>query len=202
MGHNEIARRHDALRAALLECARMAEKLKHPCGEDPESAQAVRNAQYQAISTTAHIALGTIMGPNALANAPASTVLRRNIMDGERVTQFSVEELTAQRDALLGALRDLELSASTVVASYERNPGNFAAALLDLKGDAAKARTAIAVYVDRASPPGLNEWPCPHVFKSKACGYSGSESNCDKSFRWCSELGNAHRFEGTRGAPL
>ena len=61
----EIARRHDALRAALLECARMAEALKRPCGEDPESAQAVRNAQYQAISTTAHIALGTIMGPNA-----------------------------------------------------------------------------------------------------------------------------------------
>lgn len=60
----KIARRHDTLRAALLECARMAEALKRPCGEDPESAQAVRNAQYQSISTTVHIALGTIMGPN------------------------------------------------------------------------------------------------------------------------------------------
>lgn len=54
-----------ALRAALLTCARQAEALKRECGMDPESAQAVRNAQYQAISTTAHIALGTIRGAEA-----------------------------------------------------------------------------------------------------------------------------------------
>ena len=51
------------LRAALLTCARQAEALKRDCGMDPESAQAIRNAQYQSISTTAHIALGTIKGP-------------------------------------------------------------------------------------------------------------------------------------------
>ena len=47
-----------SLRAALLTCARQAEALKRECGMDPESGQAVRNAQYQAISTTAHIARG------------------------------------------------------------------------------------------------------------------------------------------------
>lgn len=57
--HAEVER----LRAALLACARKAEALKRECGMDPESQQAVRNAQYQAISTTAHIALGTIRGP-------------------------------------------------------------------------------------------------------------------------------------------
>jgi hypothetical protein len=53
----------ERLRAALLRCARMAEALKRDCGMDPESPQAVRNLQYQAISTAAHIALGTIQGP-------------------------------------------------------------------------------------------------------------------------------------------
>jgi hypothetical protein len=52
----------DRLRAALLDCARMAEGLKHDCGMDPESAQAVRNMQYMAISVRAHVALGTIRG--------------------------------------------------------------------------------------------------------------------------------------------
>ena len=51
------------LRAALLTCAQQAEALKRDCGMDPESTQAIRNAQYQSISTTAHIALGTIKGP-------------------------------------------------------------------------------------------------------------------------------------------
>lgn len=53
----------DALKTALLVCARQAEALKRDCGMDPESPQAIRNAQYQNISTTAHIALGTIRGP-------------------------------------------------------------------------------------------------------------------------------------------
>ena len=52
----------ERLRKALLTCARQAEALKRDCGMDPESAQALRNSQYQAISTTAHIALGTIKG--------------------------------------------------------------------------------------------------------------------------------------------
>ena len=53
----------DRLRAALLQCAKQAEALKRECGSNPESAQAVRNGKYQAISTAAHIALGTIKGP-------------------------------------------------------------------------------------------------------------------------------------------
>ena len=53
----------DALKTTLLVCARQAEALKRDCGMDPESPQAIRNAQYQNISTTAHIALGTIRGP-------------------------------------------------------------------------------------------------------------------------------------------
>lgn len=54
---------NERLRAALLRCARQAEALKRECGMNPESHQAIRNAQYQSISTTAHIALGTIRGP-------------------------------------------------------------------------------------------------------------------------------------------
>ena len=53
----------ERLQIALLVCARQAEALKRDCSSDPESALAMRNAQYQAISTTAHIALGTIKGP-------------------------------------------------------------------------------------------------------------------------------------------
>ena len=52
----------EKMRRALLTCARQAEALKRECGMDPESAQALRNAQYQAISVTAHIALGTMRG--------------------------------------------------------------------------------------------------------------------------------------------
>lgn len=55
----------EALSATLLQCARMAEALKRGCGMDPESGQAVRNSQYQAISTAAHVALGTVQ---AVAN--------------------------------------------------------------------------------------------------------------------------------------
>ena len=61
--HGECAHEIQKLRHALLACARQAEALKRECGMDPESAQAVRNGQYQAISTTAHIALGTVRGP-------------------------------------------------------------------------------------------------------------------------------------------
>lgn len=56
-----------ALRQALLTCARLAEALKRPCGDDPESGQAVRNAQYQAISTLTHQALGA---PSSIAAEP------------------------------------------------------------------------------------------------------------------------------------
>jgi DNA repair exonuclease SbcCD ATPase subunit len=63
----------ERLRSALLSCARQAEALKATCGMDPESPQAVRNSRYQSISTTAHIALGTISGPAPEAAQPAGT---------------------------------------------------------------------------------------------------------------------------------
>lgn len=56
----------DRLRAGLLACARQAEALKRECSPDPESQQAIRNAQYQAISTAAHIVLGTVCGPDPI----------------------------------------------------------------------------------------------------------------------------------------
>lgn len=65
---SDIIADRDRMRAALLNCARQAEALKRDCGMDPESAQAVRNAQYKAISTTAHIALGTIRGQKGRGN--------------------------------------------------------------------------------------------------------------------------------------
>ena len=42
---------------ALLKVARMAEDLKKPCGTDPESPQAIRNAQYMNISYAARSAI-------------------------------------------------------------------------------------------------------------------------------------------------
>lgn len=62
-GRTRMREDNERLRAALLRCARQAEALKRECGMNPESPQAIRNAQYQSISTTAHIALGTIRGP-------------------------------------------------------------------------------------------------------------------------------------------
>jgi hypothetical protein len=69
----------EALRAALLECARMAEALKLPCGDDPESAQAIRNGQYASISHVAHIALGTIKGAAIQTSAQIAWDLRYSI---------------------------------------------------------------------------------------------------------------------------
>lgn len=83
MGEHDIAlalwkdrqREIDRLRAALLDCARQAERLKKPCGMDPEGYQAVRNGQYQNISTTAHVALGTIRGPIQAASGRSHTAV-------------------------------------------------------------------------------------------------------------------------------
>lgn len=59
-------------------------------------------------------------------------------------TEAKLDHLLTQRDGLLEALRDLELGANTVVGCYDRNPGNFAAALADVKRYANQARAAIA----------------------------------------------------------
>lgn len=51
------AERVRVLREALLDVARKAEALKRECGMDPESPQAIRNAQYMNISYAARAAL-------------------------------------------------------------------------------------------------------------------------------------------------
>lgn len=79
------------LRAALLSCARQAEALKRECGSDPESPQAVRNAQYQAISATAHIALGTIRGPSLLMPREQIAMLWNSLpidLEAEAIVSF------------------------------------------------------------------------------------------------------------------
>ena len=52
-----------ALLEALLDVARMAERLKQPCSMDPESAQAIRNSQYMAISYAARAAIAGATKP-------------------------------------------------------------------------------------------------------------------------------------------
>jgi hypothetical protein len=51
--------------------------------------------------------------------------------------------LIAAAPELLEAMRALEVGANTVDACYSRNPGNFAAALQDLREYASQARAAI-----------------------------------------------------------
>ena len=58
---------------ALLKVARMAEDLKKPCGMDPESPQAIRNAQYMNISYAAR---------SAIARAEAALAATRPDSDG------------------------------------------------------------------------------------------------------------------------
>ena len=79
-----------------------------------------------------HIAANTIS--ELLKNAVAMT---RSLARG-------LHPVAAEPGALMVALRDLELGANTVVGCYDRNPGNFAAALADLKRYATQARAAIA----------------------------------------------------------
>lgn len=55
--------------------------------------------------------------------------------------------LVAAAPDLLKALRDIEVGANTVDGCYSRNPGNFAAALRDLREYAEAARVAIAKAV-------------------------------------------------------
>ena len=80
----------ERLRAALLHCARQAEALKRECGPDPEGAQAVRNGKYQAISTAAHIALGTTCANcagRATTTQPNNCGLRRGGHEVDKSTR-------------------------------------------------------------------------------------------------------------------
>lgn len=92
----------DRLRDALLHCARLAEALKLPCGDDdPESPQAIRNGQYQNISLTAHITLGTIRGPAAPSEADEIARLTAEVerlrKDAERLDWMQRTENTPWR---------------------------------------------------------------------------------------------------------
>lgn len=116
----------DALRGALLSCARKAEALKRECGMDPESPQAIRNGQYQDISTTAHIALGTIRGPAALS-APAMTDLREAILNlpigDDQITDWHDEgAFVAGFEAARHAAAELARAALSAPAGWKLVP--------------------------------------------------------------------------------
>lgn len=84
----------EALRAALLDCARKAEALKRECGMDPESPQAVRNGQYMAISVAAHVALGTIRGASPQPLAPVVPLTESQLLaEFKRLQAFDDERL-------------------------------------------------------------------------------------------------------------
>jgi len=42
---------------------------------------------------------------------------------------------------------------------------------------------------------------CPWSFKGENCGYTGSETFCDKTLKRCKELGNEENFGGFPGMP-
>jgi len=116
--HGECAAEIAKLRAALLTCARQAEALKRECGMDPESAQALRNAQYQAISTTAHIALGTITGPATDAQLTDSALL--DMADDFR-SQYRHGGVTFDEFDALGFARAVERATSGFVGDERRH---------------------------------------------------------------------------------
>jgi hypothetical protein len=72
---------------------------------------------------------------------------KRGPWEGDEVLLYvepeAARHLEQDRAELLKALRTLELAANTVSACYTRNPGNFAAALQDIRGCAAEARDLI-----------------------------------------------------------
>lgn len=60
-----------------------------------------------------------------------------------------------------------------------------------------------ATFTLGASNPWTRRFParrllpmCQWVFKSDACGYSGTETECDKTLSRCRELSNSERFGG------
>src|SRR5580693_2114487 len=42
----------------------------------------------------------------------------------------------------------------------------------------------------------FKEIRCPCIFKDKECGYTGKETQCDKTFASCAKLDNTHHFRG------
>jgi len=125
----EAAAELERLRSALLDCARKAEALKRDCTTDPECPQAVRNAQYQAISTAAHIALGTLTGPSA----PAAQPVPQPVTEAASLALAEVEKATRKfptwpTDPLhaLGVLGEEfgELTKDVLQMAYEPNKTN------------------------------------------------------------------------------
>jgi hypothetical protein len=79
---------------ALLNVARMAEKLKKPCGTDPESPQAIRNAQYMNISYAARAAIARA---EAALSTPQSDALEQVRAEEREACAKACER---ERDAL------------------------------------------------------------------------------------------------------
>ena len=104
---------------ALLKVARMAEDLKKPCGTDPESPQAIRNAQYMNISYAARSAIAAAEARemrDEYRSASCDDVARR------------VDEcmtLRAERDALAAKLAELEGQEPTAWMNAKRDMASF-----------------------------------------------------------------------------
>ena len=47
----------------------------------------------------------------------------------------------------------------------------------------------------------FSKYRCQWIFKSDECGYSGSETSCDKTFETCKNYGNQSRFGGFPAIP-
>jgi len=60
-------------------------------------------------------------------------------------------------------------------------------------GDREWVETIYEFECDYKSQPVL----CPLIFKSEACGYSGSAEGCNHTLGCCQALGNEQRFRGT-----
>ncbi|OZI58737.1 hypothetical protein [Bordetella genomosp. 1] len=78
---------------------RQAQEAKEPCGDDPESPAAVRNAKLAGIGGAAAQALGLVRGPDypAPAAGDAQTAAARDVL-AERQRQISAEGWTPEKD--------------------------------------------------------------------------------------------------------
>lgn len=75
---------------------------------------------------------------------PRTDAVEIKTAGGNVVYSDFARELERSHAELVAALKNLELGANTVDACYSRNPGNFAAALRDLREYAEAARAALA----------------------------------------------------------
>lgn len=79
---SSVVNHRGELQAALLQVARMAEALKRDCGMDPESPQAIRNAEYMNISYAARAALARVTASPATDPAAATVDAAIEVITG------------------------------------------------------------------------------------------------------------------------